>query len=755
MVPSFERIAKAKARELSFFLSLAVTTVFFGICAYILKISIVDSVRNSFKASQTFLINSINIGNSFALESQLESLVNEQFLAVNIYYIKSGKKQLFLSKPLDHKTVSSDFPLIIYQSKISYQATYRIAESNGYVFYINLIKPIDIWLYILLLGILSLILFFICCYIHKGFGNLALTFSNPVGKLIHKVRNQELNLSKEALVHDLKFEETMQLYETFRNQWHLLMENEKEIRSHAKDKAIAQTTQMLAHDVRKPFSMIQALIDIVSTTDDIREAQATLTKSLPTISNAMTSVNGMIQDIMDVGSTASMQLEEIDLESIVDSALRNQFAFTPNDSIDITYHLDLTRKVSVDVLKIARVFSNIIGNAVQHMNATGRIWVYAVEKDHYCEVCIGNSDTYIDANDIPLLFDAFYTRNKKGGTGLGLAIAKKIVNAHDGKIWCESDQLRGTEFFFTLPLTNASSTKVEKTKRNSSEYLQKTSFQIPAEDFVPPKAASIDDDLINKLKARIATHKSPITVAVLDDEDIYIQTIRNQIHALGIIQDINFLSFQSFKDFKSILTNSVDLAIIDVDLGPKRLNGFEVTEDLRKRGFTATICIHSNRAALEYQPKALASGANFFLPKPMTKQNIIYLLLSILGQQAKNKVVAEEILLFEDESIFQRQWKRVIGKDKVEIYKGWSEFEEHKQETFDWSRYKYVVVDYYLLDGETGIDVARKLRDHSCDLEIYMSSSRSALPPDSGDLIAKLVSKDPREAISEIKLHRA
>jgi signal transduction histidine kinase len=106
------------------------------------------------------------------------------------------------------------------------------------------------------------------------------------------------------------------------------------------------------------------------------------------------------------------------------------------------------------------VISNIVGNAYQALKMNGKIWirtreVFADEKP-FVEITIGNNGPQIATSDLPKLFDSFFTRGKDGGTGLGLAIAQKVVNAHGGKIWCESGASNDfpggyVEFKFTLP----------------------------------------------------------------------------------------------------------------------------------------------------------------------------------------------------------------------------------------------------------------------------------------------------------------
>ena len=226
--------------------------------------------------------------------------------------------------------------------------------------------------------------------------------------------------------------------------------------------AIAQMTQMVAHDVRKPFSMLRMVLKMLSNAKDPDSLKKIMSRVVPEVDRAMSSVDGMLADVMEVGATSVKLIQDpTSPESLIESALGEIIRIYPAASISFTYDLRHSHMVNVHVQKIGRVFSNIVGNAFQAMRNKGTMWFKTSEADGMIMFCIGNAGSVIPPESLPRLFEAFFTSGKKGGTGLGLAIAQKVVEAHGGKIWCESSKTHEypegkVEFFFTLPTANQS-----------------------------------------------------------------------------------------------------------------------------------------------------------------------------------------------------------------------------------------------------------------------------------------------------------
>ena len=112
--------------------------------------------------------------------------------------------------------------------------------------------------------------------------------------------------------------------------------------------------------------------------------------------------------------------------------------------------------VEMDEDKLTQVLDNIISNALKYSPEGGQVTFKVEEQEANILVSVTDQGVGIPKGNLSKVFERFYrvdkARTRKlGGTGLGLAIAKEMVKAHDGDIWAESTEGKGTTIYFTLP----------------------------------------------------------------------------------------------------------------------------------------------------------------------------------------------------------------------------------------------------------------------------------------------------------------
>lgn len=112
-------------------------------------------------------------------------------------------------------------------------------------------------------------------------------------------------------------------------------------------------------------------------------------------------------------------------------------------------------QVFADPERISQVFINLIHNAIKFTPNGGRIHVSAYQEGQMVVFRVSDNGVGIAQKDITRIFERFYKADRArsgGGTGLGLSICRHIVDAHGGKIWAESVENSGAEFYFSIPV---------------------------------------------------------------------------------------------------------------------------------------------------------------------------------------------------------------------------------------------------------------------------------------------------------------
>ena len=416
----------------------------------------------------------------------------------------------------------------------------------------------------------------------------------------------------------------------------LLSDKVIENRKLAREAAVARMTQMLAHDVRKPFSILRMGLGMLGSAKDPAAVKSVLSRLVPEIDKAVTSVDGLIADVMEVGSTSTKLIQEpASPESLIEATLGEVFRIYPKAESAISYDLHHTHMANVHVQKVGRVFSNIVGNAVQAMGKKGVLWFKTRERDGFIEFCLGNAGSFIPAESLPKLFDAFFTSGKKGGTGLGLAIAQKVVTAHGGRIWCESAKTLEhpdgkVEFFFTLPVaqgrmckTTASLPPLHSSEITKALTVMLDSAPIGGDGSVDKGELTLEADIIQAQKEM----GQPVRILVVDDEAVYRNGLVAYLSRTPELRAVMSLHQADGSEvaLQALKNSAFDLIISDVDMGPESLDGFELVRNIRANGCVGLVCIHSNRIVAADHKTAIEAGADAFLPKPVARAQLLKL----------------------------------------------------------------------------------------------------------------------------------
>lgn len=182
-------------------------------------------------------------------------------------------------------------------------------------------------------------------------------------------------------------------------------------------------------------------------------------KYIETIHKEANRLTNLINDFLDIQRMESgkqvYNMQKLSLTKLAVEVVDN-FQHEKNHKvhlIDKATYVD----VSGDYERLVQLMINLIGNAIKFSPKGGDISIVIENVDEQVQVQIQDQGIGIAPHEIPQLFQKFKridnsARRKIGGTGLGLALCKEIITKHNGSIWIESAEGKGTTVFFTLPL---------------------------------------------------------------------------------------------------------------------------------------------------------------------------------------------------------------------------------------------------------------------------------------------------------------
>jgi two-component system, OmpR family, phosphate regulon sensor histidine kinase PhoR len=215
---------------------------------------------------------------------------------------------------------------------------------------------------------------------------------------------------------------------------------------------------MFAHDLKSPVVSVAGLIN--------RLRQGKVGELTPPQASYIETV---YQEIQRLENLISMFLEyaRLDLHIITPMPSAIQVEQECQEVINrlrpqaeakhIVLETDYPQKIIVvqaDSLLFQRALCNLVGNAIKYSPPDTRILVSVTDLDHQVKFAVQDQGPGIAPEDQVHLFELLYrgqSAGKESGLGLGLAIVKRIIDAHDGRIWVESEKGKGATFFFTLP----------------------------------------------------------------------------------------------------------------------------------------------------------------------------------------------------------------------------------------------------------------------------------------------------------------
>ncbi|WP_017379906.1 two-component system histidine kinase PnpS [Paenisporosarcina sp. TG-14] len=218
----------------------------------------------------------------------------------------------------------------------------------------------------------------------------------------------------------------------------------------------------VSHELRTPITSIKGFSETLL--DGAMKDEKTLLTFLEIIYKESNRLQMLIQDLLELSKIEqhgfSVDLVKTNLQEVM---MRAAEMMSPRiDEKDMTFVTNMKSDVVVngDMNRLIQVVMNLLANAITYSAEKTSVYLSLHESETHGIIIIRDEGIGMDKKEIPRIFERFYridrarSRNS-GGTGLGLAIVKHLIEAHNGRIFVESEPGKGTQFKILIPKNQA------------------------------------------------------------------------------------------------------------------------------------------------------------------------------------------------------------------------------------------------------------------------------------------------------------
>lgn len=358
----------------------------------------------------------------------------------------------------------------------------------------------------------------------------------------------------------------------------------------------------MSHEIRTPMNGILGFAGLLKEPNLTGEEQQ---KYIRIIEKSGARMLNIINDIVDISKIES-GLMKLDMkESNINEQIEYAYTFFKPEAeakgIKLSFSNTLPQKeaiIKTDREKLYAVLTNLVKNAIKYSKA-GAIELGYITKCETLEFYVKDTGIGISKDRQEAIFERFIQADisdkmARQGAGLGLSISKAYVEMLGGKIWVESDEGKGSTFYFTLPYN------AEPVKETIDRKLE----------------PSGKNETVRKLKILIA-----------EDDEVSEMLLDKTVKMFGK----EILKARTGVEAVEICRDNPDIELILMDIQMPIINGYEATKQIREFNTEVIIIAQTAYGLSGDREKAIYAGCNDYIAKPINKMELQMLIQKYFG----------------------------------------------------------------------------------------------------------------------------
>ncbi len=380
----------------------------------------------------------------------------------------------------------------------------------------------------------------------------------------------------------------------------------------------------MSHEIRTPMNSILGFSEMLAQEQLSDEQQDYVNTIWDSGKNLLTIIN----DILDFSKIEAGKLDteiiECSLEKLlgnINSMLRPQ-ATEKGLDFKVLHKTELPAQIRTDYTRVYQCLTNLVGNAIK-FTENGHVHIIVsteeIEDKPFIRFDIEDTGIGIPVDKQEAIFESFSqadgsTTRKFGGTGLGLTITKSLAEILGGSITVQSEPSKGSIFSLMIPAGLDVASQPLLGEAYMKEYTQESSET--AEENYVGNILVAEDNPSNQKLIEILLKRMGLKVTLVDDGQQAVD---------------------------EVMTQSFDLVFMDMQMPV--MNGYEVTELLRKKEMTVPIVALTANAMKQDEQECLDAGCDGYLAKPVDRKKLSKMLGKYLSSDSFENIQQVEIQL--------------------------------------------------------------------------------------------------------------